>query len=146
MKYLFLLLLLPTVCLGQEEKVKNEKGDAHIYVKSTKTLLEVGKLLMEKDFQIDKLDSTLSYITTAPKQIPGINGEYYLHIVKNEYEYKVSGMWRYNFTASLAGVSPAKGPFEKASYAKARSNTGRKVFDIANEISASIGDFIRFSK
>lgn len=127
------------------KKVKPEKGDAQVVIQSNLSFIEVGKKLMMEGYGIDKIDTSLGYLNTIPKGIPGINGEYYLNIMKMGDQYKFVGMYRYNFTASLAGISSAKGAYEIARYRKAANGESR-VFNAALKVATSFGGIVAIMK
>jgi hypothetical protein len=81
-------------------------------------LLEISALLMEYNYSVDKLDTVLNFVTKEPRNIPTINGEYYLQISGSKGSYKVKGIMRFNFTVSLASISPAKGAYNIAKYTR----------------------------
>jgi len=128
-----------------QSKYELKKGDAQIVVSSSYSFIDVAKLLMEHGYTIDKMDTTLSFLTTLPRGIPSINGEYYLNIMKKGNQYKIVGMYRFNFTASLAGISSAKGAYEIARYTK-RLSPERRVFNEAWLAANGIGTLVTVMK
>lgn len=144
-------LILPLIiCLCSfsgfaQSDYKLAKGDAQIVVASDLTFVEVAKTLMDHGYTIDKLDTVLNNLTTTPRGIPTINGEYYLNIIKKDTQYKVVGMYRFNFTATLAGISPTKGAFEVAKYTKSQSPQ-KRVFNEAWKAANGIGTLVTVMK
>lgn len=116
------------------------------FVESKLTFIDVAKKLMLIGYTVDKLDTVLNYMTTLPRGIQGINGEYYLNIMKIDQQYKIVGMYRFNFTASLAGLSSAKGAYEMARYHKSQGNTESRVFNEVLEASGQLGKIITLMK
>lgn len=121
---------------------KPEKGDAQIVVNSPYSLLEISQHLMDNGYSIEKVDTVLNYVKTEPRSMPAnLNGEFYLNIMKKGHQYKVVGMYRFNFTASLAGVSPAKGAYDMGKYSKGM-NPSRRIFDVAYNFAKSFGEIV----
>lgn len=142
-RILLFALLIP--CYAIAQKVEPSKGDAVISVKSEMSLLTVAKLLMAHNYTIDKIDTTLNFITTLPRSIPTVNGEYFLNIVKEGDIYIIKGMMRFNFTASLGGISSAKGAYDIAKYTKSQSPS-KRVFTAAWQAANGIGEPIAIVK
>ena len=126
--------------------IKPEKGDAQIIVKTTESIISVAKKVMGAGYIVDKMDTTLEFITTRSVKVPGDLSEYYLNISKIADGYKVAGMYRMNMTLTLYNVSSTLEPYELAKFHKAKSHRQTKVFNEAYDVAKLLGSIEMYLK